>query len=97
MEKEDLKQVIMEVIKEMQLSSLEVPFHTHTQTDAGQLDASKSLIHSPQSTIAAVAGTPSTGGTAPLEAADSAIIVALITAVNSLISTNKIIGFTKLS
>ena len=98
---EELEQIIREIIKEeirnSAMSSLNVPYHQHTLTNAGQLDASKSLINSPQSTITSVSGTPTSGGSTNLKNADSAIISALITAVNSLITANKNIGLIKSS
>lgn len=97
MDNEELKQLIREVLQEQSLSSLICPFHTHTQTDGGQLDASKSLINSPQSTIASVGGNLSSGGANSLTNADSTILTNLQTAVNSLITANKNIGLIKSS
>ncbi len=95
MDNEELRQFIISVLQEKNMVSFTCPFHQHTITDVGQLDASKSLINSPQSTIVAVAGTPSSGGAGTLSNADSAIIASLITAVNSLITANKNIGLIK--
>jgi len=97
MDKEEIRQIVLEVLQDQALSSLTCPFHTHTQTDGGQLDASKCLINSPQSTIASVSGTPSSGGAAVLSNSDSQIISDLKNAVNSLILTNKNIGLIKSS
>lgn len=97
MDKEELKQLILEVLQEQSIASLSVPFHAHTQTDAGQLDGSKAILGAPQATIAAISGTPSSGGIGTLSNSDSALIASLKTAVNSLIATNKTLGFNKLS
>lgn len=97
MNKEEIKQIVLEVLQEQSLSSLYSPFHAHTLTDGGQLDASKSLLNSPQSTIAAVSGTATTGGASNLKASDATLITSLQTAINSLITANKNIGLIKSS
>ena len=92
MDKEALKIIILETLNELSLSSQKCPYHTHTITDGGQLDASKSLVGTPQPTISAVAGVLSNGGSTALSTADSTILTNLQTALNALILANKNIG-----
>jgi hypothetical protein len=97
MDKEELRPMILELMQELAMSSLVCPFHTHTQTDGGQLDASKSILNSPQTTIASVSGSLSSGGLTGLTTADSIILTNLQTAVNALLTAQKNIGLIKSS
>lgn len=97
MDKEELKQLILEVLQEQSLSSLNVPFHKHTTTDAGQLEASKSLLNAPQPKLTtASGGSLSSAGTGLLPA-DKTILDNAITRITNIESTLTLIGLIKSS
>lgn len=98
MSPDEIKQLILEMLQEGQLSSLVSPYHAHTTTDVGQLDASKCLINSPQAKLtAATGGGLSSGGAAVLSSSDSAILTNAITRLGQLESKLTIIGLIKSS
>lgn len=93
---QQVTELVTQILEEKGFSAFAVPFHGHTQTDAGQLDASKALINSPQPFIGAVnTNILSTGGSAILSTNDSAVISDLRTKLNLVVAEQKIIGLIK--
>lgn len=95
---QQIRQIVQDEIANQAMSSLNCPYHQHTQTDVGQLDASKSLINSPQSKLTtASGGSLSTGGAAVLTSADAAILNNAITRIADLETKLTTIGLLKTS
>jgi len=92
----EIRQIIQDEISRQALSSLTVPYHTHTLTDAGQLDAKAALIRTPQAKLTAVAGGALTsGGAAVLSTADSVILANAIARLADLETKLTTIGLLK--
>lgn len=56
MSPEEIEQLVIRLLSDSRISSLACPYHQHTTTDVGQLDAGKSLIGAPQTAITADSG-----------------------------------------
>lgn len=50
---QEVQQLIEEALSQFSLSALDCPYHRHTTTDVGQLNAGESLIGAPQTAITA--------------------------------------------